>query len=559
MSVLKNITSKTYKRAAIILALFGIIGSIQAQTPIKKEVEVVKPYQPVISNAYKINVLPKITDSINIKPTFEYGITSKKVETGFEVSPIKAASMISTSLPRLYKTYFKLGLGNYSTTYGELFINTLRSKKGTAGIYFNHFSSTGNVKLDNGRKVYGGYSDNNASVYGKRFLKKAELTGELNFDSKTVHHYGFRTDLKDTLLTNSSIRQNFIHLNVKGGVQSTHTDSSMLAYLGLVNYHYTQDKFDHNEHQVSLNAAFSKQFRNNYVGINTNLDIYKRSTNLDSFKNALLMVNPYILLASDDYRLNLGFKAYMATENDGSYLKLYPNVDFQFNVVKEVIVPFIGITGNVKSHSYHDIAWENPYILPNLIVRNTDSKLDIYGGVKGNLGTKSGYVLKFAMNSASNYYFYANDSSRLWNKFTVVYDEGDLFKVSGEVSYDPSDKIGFHLASNYYDYSLLHEKYAWQRQSFDLTFTTRYNLRNKIIASLETYYIGKRYAKPYTLLSDPIELKGFVDINLLLEYRYTKILSGFIQVRNLTASQYQVWNQYPSQRFNILFGFTYAL
>lgn len=536
----------------------GISAVVAGQTPIKKEVEVVKPYQPIISDAYKINVLPKINDSVIIKPDFEYGITSTKVETGFDVTPIGAAKMGSPVLSKLYKTYFKLGLGNYSTTYGEIFINTLRSRKGTGGIHFNHYSSQGKLKLENDKKVFAGYSDNDASIYGKRFLKKAELFGDLNFSSKTVHHYGYKPDL-DTSLEKGTIRQNFIHFNAKGGVQSTHTDSSKLLYRAFADYHFTQDKYKHNEHQISLNGAFSRQFKTHFVGLNTKLDIFKRSDNLDKYANSLFGLNPYLLLSTDEYKLNAGLNVFFANEEDGNYIKLYPKIDFQFNVVKDVIVPFIGLSGDVKNHAYHEIAWENPYIRQDLVVRNTDSKLNLFGGVKGNLGSKSSYIVKLGVYTANNYYFYVNDSSRMWNQFKVVYDEGDIFNLSGELTYDATESLNFRLNANFNNYNLTREMYAWHKPKFDLTFNTRYNLRNKIIASLETYYIGKRFAKPYAMNAPAIELKGAVDLNLLLEYRYTKILSGFIQFRNLAASQYQYWNQYPSQRFSVLLGMTYAL
>lgn len=536
----------------------GIPVGLAAQTPIKKEVEVVKPYKPVISDAYKINVLPRINDSVTIKPEFEYGITSTKVETGFDVTPIGAAKMTGMPLSKLYKTYFKLGLGNYSTTYGEIFINTLRSRKGTGGIHFNHYASSGKVKLENDKKVFAGFSDNDASVYGKRFLKKSELLGELNFSSKTTHHYGYKPDL-DTSLEKGAIRQNFLHFNAKGGIQSTHTDSSKLLYRGLAGYHFTQDKYKHHEHQISLNGAFSRQFRDNFVGVNTDFDLFKRSKDLDQYSNALFGVNPYLLLSASEYKLNLGFSLYFANEENGNYLKLYPKIDFQFNVVKEVIVPFLGLSGEVKNHAYYETAWENPYIRPDLIVRNTDSKLNLYGGVKGNLGTRAGYVVKVGLYSANNYYFYVNDSSRMWNKFDVVYDEGELFNLSSELTYSASRSLDFRLNANFNSYNLTRELYAWHKPKFDLTFNTRYNLRNKIIASLETFYMGKRYAKPYIRNAEALELKGAFDINLFLEYRYTKILSGFIQFRNIAASQYQYWNQYPSQRFSVLVGMTYAL
>ncbi|HEX3009632.1 MAG TPA: hypothetical protein VHO90_18655 [Bacteroidales bacterium] len=554
-----EIHKNTIYRSLLLLTMFsGMSAGMLAQTPIKKEVEVVKPYQPVISDAYKLNVLPKINDSIIIKPSFEYGITSTKVETGFEVTPIGAAKIGPLSLPKLYKTYFKLGLGNYSTTYGEIFINTLRSRKGTGGIHFNHYSSTGKVKLDNGKKVFAGFSDNDASIYGKRFLDKAELFGEVNFNSKTAHHYGYRPSL-DTSVEKGAIRQNFIHFNTKGGIQSTHTDSSKLLYMGLIDYHYTQDKFSHKEHQVNLAGSFSKQFNTHFIGTNVSLDIFNRSNNLDPYSNALFTLNPYLLLSTDEYKLNAGLNIHFANEEDGNYVKLYPKVDFQFNVVKDVIVPFIGVSGEVKNHSYQSIAWENPFIRPDLVVRNTDSKLNLYGGVKGNLGSKSSYIVKAGVYTAHNFYFYVNDSSRMWNQFSVVYDEADLFNLSGELTYDATESLSFGAKANFNNYNLTKELYAWHRPKFDLTFNTRYNLRNKIIASLETYYMGKRYARPYLRTDPAIELKGAFDLNLLLEYRYTKILSGYIQFRNMAASQYEYWNQYPSQRFSVMIGMTYAL
>jgi len=549
---------KLYRFLVFPLALLALSLGTMAQTPIKKEVEVVKPYQPIISDAHKINVLPKIADSIIIKPDFEYNINSTKVETGFDVAPIGAAKMVGMPLSKLYKTYFKLGLGNYSTAYGELFVNTLRSKKGTGGIYFNHYSSSGKVKLDNDKKVFAGFSDNNASIYGTRFLKKAELIGELNFDSKTVHHFGYKPDL-DVTLEKGTIRENYLHFNPKGGIQSTHTDSSTLLYKALLDYHYTQDKYKYHEHQISVNGSFSRQFNNNFIGLNTILDIFNRSKDLDPYSNMLLSLNPYFLLSSEDYKLNAGLNLTYYQEDNGNYVKVFPKIDFQFNVVKEIIVPFLGLSGEVDNHPYHEIAWENPYIRHDLIVRNNISKLNLFGGVKGNLGTKSSYVLKAGLYSARNYYFYMNDSSELWNQFDVVYDEGDLFKMSAEVNYEATESLGFSLNTNFNNYNLTRELYAWHKPKFDLNFNTRYNLRNKIIASLETYYIGKRFAKPYVNTDDPIELKAALDVNLLLEYRYTKILSGFIQFRNLAASSYQYLNQYPSQRFTVMAGITYAL
>jgi hypothetical protein len=55
------------------------------------------------------------------------------------------------------------------------------------------------------------------------------------------------------------------------------------------------------------------------------------------------------------------------------------------------------------------------------------------------------------------------------------------------------------------------------------------------------------------------ELPGFADINLGLEYRYNRILSGFLRLNNISNSRYHKWNNYPVQGISVMAGFTYSL
>jgi len=54
-------------------------------------------------------------------------------------------------------------------------------------------------------------------------------------------------------------------------------------------------------------------------------------------------------------------------------------------------------------------------------------------------------------------------------------------------------------------------------------------------------------------------LNTIIDINLGLEYRYTKLLSFWTKFSNMTSQPYYMWNNYPSYRFRFMLGFTYAL
>jgi hypothetical protein len=84
-------------------------------------------------------------------------------------------------------------------------------------------------------------------------------------------------------------------------------------------------------------------------------------------------------------------------------------------------------------------------------------------------------------------------------------------------------------------------------------------MQEKIILTADCFFVGDRKAASALSDSSFTTLKAYVDINLGLEYRYTKILSAFVHLNNLAAQNYSYWNLYPVQRFNLLFGVTYAL
>src|SRR3954467_5504680 len=65
---------------------------------------VVKSFQPTIADAYKINDMPVVKDSVPPPPQLSYGINSKKVFTPFTVTPLKSAKMIGEPLSKLYST-----------------------------------------------------------------------------------------------------------------------------------------------------------------------------------------------------------------------------------------------------------------------------------------------------------------------------------------------------------------------------------------------------------------------------------------------------------------------
>jgi hypothetical protein len=537
-------------------------SAIKAQTPIKKEVEVVKPYEPVISDAYKINVLPKINDSVIIKPSFEYNIVPAMFKTEYQVNQINAAKMVSMPLSKLYKGYLKLGYGNYYTPLAEIYVNSLRSKKYATGIFLHHQSSGGKIKLDNKQKVFAGYSESSANVFGKRFFNKSYLYGEGGISGNTDYQYGYRPDTIAEL-EKGEIRQTLFMASVKAGLRSSHSDSSKLRYHFGGGYNFMQNRFKESQNEILLRAEGERKYKKLMVGVSTYFNMIKPNSKLDSIKNnnTVFNLHPNASYTTSEYRFLLGLDINFEKQLGKLSFRPYPFAEININIAKDVIKGFVGLKGYLHQHNYASIVNDNPFIIHDLQIKNTYYRSINYGGLKGNLGARASYVAKIEFSKIRNAYFFINDTvSKLQNEFNVVYDNFSLMNLYFDISYDITPSIALGAKLNYYQYQMEVEEHAWNRPDYDFTISSKYNLRNKILVELDVVGLGNRYAKEFEA-GQPVSVKlpSVVDFNLGVEYRYTKILSGWLRLNNFTASKYYSFNHYPTQRFNVMFGITYSM
>ena len=553
------------KRANILTVLLvsGISFSIhntalQAQEKIERQVEVVKPYEPAVSDAFKISLLPRITDTIRILPDFQYSIFPTPITSDFTVEPISPARMSSESLPKLYNSHLRMGVGSYISPFAELSMNTLRNKEYTAGIWLKHHSSHDAMRLENDLKTFPAFNDNEALAYGTRFFGKAALAADIGVKSNGFHYYGVNPQPLIEF-DKSDIKQSFLNFHTGLKVYSFDTDSSRLNYNVSLNYNFFKDRDNTAENGIKIGIGMHKFLRNEIVGADISLDYFTNTAYKDSF-NTVLTLNPWLTKSTSDWHVYAGFIIAHDKLGENARSYFYPKATLQFNVVENYLIPYVGVDGSLNVNNYSTTAYNNYFIMPGLFVKNTNNKLNLYGGLKGNLGTYTSFNLKAGYSVFEDMHFFVNDTiSDLRNQFFVIYDDVERINYYGEISTRAFPGFDFMMKANIYKYTLNFEEKAWHMPNFDITFSAKYNLRDKIIVSSDVFAIGKRYAKSYDPLVEMIELKNIVDFNLGVEYRYTKILSGFVKFNNVGAARHYKWNQYPSHRFNLIAGFTYSL
>ena len=111
-------------------------------------VNVVKPYTPTISDAFKVKETPSLDDEDNSKKeNIQYNIFSFPVASTFAPAKGKAAGVENGAKEKLFNNYATLAAGNYGTINAELFVTQPLENGDYVGALLRHLSSQGSIKM----------------------------------------------------------------------------------------------------------------------------------------------------------------------------------------------------------------------------------------------------------------------------------------------------------------------------------------------------------------------------------------------------------------------------
>jgi hypothetical protein len=586
------------KRILIPILFLIIPFSLRAQagnkeTKLLREVTLYNPFKPVLQEAVKKSYLPDMTDTSHVSPDFRYNITPGQFMPVYNINPIKAANLLADPLPKLYKSFVNAGFGNYLTPLAEISITSDRSKKGAIGAYARHFSTNGKVKLDNNIKVFAGYMNNEASIFGKKFLKESTLESSMDFNQFTRYAYGYDTSMITWDPQKKDIRFNYFNTGGKIGLYSSNLDSSALSYDFKLKYDYFYQNNDLWQHNFELTGFGAKEYKGFYVGSGIDVSIFKLSPYLNGNVRKIISFSPFVSKNSSIWSFKLGMQILTETSQEGflsnptiddyrTRLHLYPDMSFIFTMVPSYINFFAALNGKLENNQPLKIIGENPYIVPDGILfnlPNTDHELIVKAGLQGSTGTEGSYLVSASYSVISNMVLYKNNY--IYINIPPVYESGNLFiplvdnvemvNIHGELKTEHTDKISVILVGNYYNYTLTSKGFAWNKPVWDGLLGVKYNLRNKILAGADLTATGMRKTALrsympvfptsgiYISKETVFEMPAHLNLNLSAEYRYTKILSFWVKLNNISFSRYNEWLFYPSMRFMGMVGFTYSL
>jgi hypothetical protein len=556
---MKAIINKTILLA--IACFIGFNASAQNNDSLLRDnqITVIKNFKPILSDAIKIPVNPNPEKPEYVKPIFTYDVAAKQYMFEPTIYTIKPLSMGTMLLPKLKGNYMKVGFGNNLTPVGEIYLNTVRNKQLQAGVFLKHLSSNGDL-------LYNNFSNNTIHTYVKKYGDKSNLGLEAYYHRNKINLYGYpNTDKK--LPEDPSI---VYHLyDVKSHSYNVLRDSSdKLSYRTDAGFYHFNNNSSFKENDAGLKVQLRKTISTIpfelISGIRLNNNAVKDSSaNWNSFQRIYFDLNPQLFMTSNEFYLKGGFNSTISSDSAGSQFHFYPKAEGAYYIIPNKLTVFAGFTGNLKPVTYRNIITENPFVT-NISLLNTNTKIEVYGGLKGELGPQTNYKITSSSASVDNLVTFVQDSFS--NGQTLLYEteKAKLTTLSFELQHQMNEKFRFGLYTAVYGYELKTLKRAYSLPLFETKINATYNIGDKFMLKLDMFYWGERYSRIGATdslgnyQSKEIKLNPFVDLNFGIDYRYSKNLSAFLNFNNIANNKYQKYFTYPVYGINILGGFTFT-
>jgi hypothetical protein len=547
-----------------------VSGQKTQDESIKRSVTLYNPYKPSLQDATKRTSFPSLDDTTKVRESFNYTFTPGEFIPSYELSLIKPASLSPDPLQKLYKGYVNIGLGNYLSPFIEVSVSNERSKKGAIGIYTRSYASAGKITLDNRDRVFAGFMDNQAIVYGKKYFRRGRFDSDIDLRQMSRYAYGYDPLATGYDAEKKDIRSITFDATATARYFNIPRDSTELNYDVALKYNFFSRGDTAIQHNPGLALKGGKEVSGYYFGTEFDYDIYFFGGDLTNSARNLLAFKPYVTKGTKDWRFRFGFDLSLDIKEDPDPLAagnevvrgyFYPNLEFTFSVIPQFLRFRVNLDGNMENNQAKNAIYLNPMLIHSdtlFTLRNSDNKLRLGMCLEGSFDVTASYNVGVSYTLFEDMLMFRNDTNDVGNFFLPCYDSGDLLKVHGEIAIPIGSHMNLTTDANFYRYSLSNFDYAWYKPNWDASAKIDYNLRNKILASATINALGKRYGMikaPESVITLPV----YLNLNLGVEYRYTKVLSLWASINNISWRRYFEWNYYPCHNFMIMGGFTYSL
>jgi len=529
---------------------------------VTEEIEVVRPYKPVLAEAVKLRRSPDLNTVKTYKAKFNYSLTDRKLGLNSDINKLQAQQVAEERAAELLNNYVKAGFGAPTTALLEGYVNIGRDEALQAGAFFRHFGQSGKLEGQDANQQQ-------LSVFGRSIGETFTLSGRINYQRNGINFYGFNPAQPEFNLHPERQTLNFIE--AEGEIVNKFTDDpDAFSYAAKINGYIWNDKYEAKEKSVVINGYVNKRISSFNLGLASSVELGNTQDQLTDVGNNIFKLNPYIKLQANGVKINAGIN-FVQEFGDFSSSRIFPAVTADFTLIPDYLQIFGELKGDVNRNSMKAFTDENPFLNANINIKNSIEKFSFSGGIKGTGGPGFGYKARIYHKKIADMPLFVNNFENP-TRFDVIYDFGNMKQtgLEGEISIQVSNSLKWTGKLNFDDYQPAEESNSWFKPQMRLSSDLLFNITDKIAFNASVAIQDASKAKIYTaapaspyLVPDPanetvVEVKGFVDLGAGASYKINNKFSAFARVNNLLGTKYSRFLYYPTIGGSVFGGLSYS-
>ena len=532
----------------IVLLILFSTSSILGQEISVTEVKVLEGFKPSIPGASRLNENATFADTITKNRSQVYKLFDFNLKSDYKLKPLAVAQVKDDKISELYSNKVSFGFGNFFASKASFIHNSKRSRNVTYGLIANHFAN----KYDLAKN-----SLNTINFYAKHIKPSITILANLDYERKTAFYYDKDIHLEE----NRFFRNRFAYTKLSLNAFSKERPEHKLKHN--TNF-FISDLNEFSENQIYLGTNLSKKINDIPYTLLVEFDNYFRYNNVDlDIENTALN----ILGFSPNARFNkYGFDFDVAFDVD-FFIKhnspsFYTNIFATKELVENVLLISFGLDHTEKKHTLKSSSDINPYlnsygtnqtILLDTFFLQTLKITDIqelYFYIRNNLALGEVFEGKIAYGTVKNLAYFSCLYNESYNRFNIDYINVKQFHLNANYSKKINRIIDLNINLDYYNWN----QNVYNKPSFFANFSAPINLRGKIKINPLIGYIGKRIVNDEKITPLP----SYFYTNLYFYYFYSKQLSAYLELNNITNSKHDIWYGYRDIGFNGVFGLNFS-
>ncbi|MDR1170602.1 MAG: hypothetical protein LBK97_07200 [Prevotellaceae bacterium] len=601
------------KAFAVLFVMFPFLSL--AQDDLTKTVQVTKAYDPIISDAEKIEFSGLFSDTLlNLRGKYQYSIMPQNIVSRIALRPMPAAKISEEAYKDPKWLYARIGVGYPLQALGDVYLHNLKPADISYGLFYNHRSIWAKVNNPDGENMPIDEMNHRAGIFFRKNWTKMSINLDGGFSGHNVLFYGYNTIAAKRAAivpAKDSIAQAYTLIYVNAGINSQDTKESNFRYHANFMFDIFGDGgkskfkkgriFSMNENKFGTDIEFGYAFGENKhrVSLKADGNLYMRSLDFNAsynrlFADPMLMysdvftalygiygtgknvsdtryifnVMPEYSFSSEKIDIDLGVKYTGYKRDYGMKSKVYPVANVRFKIAGE-FVPYAGVSGELKMNDYRSIVSENPFITPgmNMTMRATDCPYAVSAGFRGNIENIFAYNIYGKYSSLKDFYFFVNSEQTLpaspdgelvalRNNFDAVYDDVQMLKAGVDLKIS-AGRVEALLSGAYYSYSLNVLEAAFHRPAFTAELDIDVKATRSLVFNVNAHAISKTpYA--YSVARGEVSYNDiFINVGAGVEYMFTRSFSIFLNASNLLNSKNEIWHGYKLPGTGVLGGITF--